>query len=410
MSLTRFLPLPSDRMGILWSLLPIEDSVVLEYGPAGTTHFSISFFGELGANKQNHLFTTHMSEDNVVMGDTKCLEEAIVEVDKDLSPKVIFVVASSVAAVIGADIKGVCNYMQEKVQAKLLAFEQGGFKGDYSSGLEESYRLLARELPVEDPKDQPDTVNLIGFSMGAYRAHSDRAEIERLLDKAFGLKVGACLCGETSIDAIEQMGGAALNLVLRDEGIKAAESLRQRFGTPMVKGAPYGYKGTLSWLEEISEVLGKPISAACMEEIRERIDDTAYYPMRTMMLKKDKPFVALLGEYSTIMGMGAFLNEMGFPNQRKICLHSLKSIPQPDESVSFYKNEGDRLNAVKELHRSLILGDDPTMSICAEDNVFMRISMPVVRGAQVARHLPLMGVRGADFIVEALEEYLQMLK
>ena len=41
MSLTRFLPLPSDRMGILWSLLNIEDSVIVEYGPAGTTHYSM---------------------------------------------------------------------------------------------------------------------------------------------------------------------------------------------------------------------------------------------------------------------------------------------------------------------------------------------------------------------------------
>ena len=45
MGLCRYLPTPSDRMGILWSLLAIEDSVIVEYGPAGTTHFSMSLFG-----------------------------------------------------------------------------------------------------------------------------------------------------------------------------------------------------------------------------------------------------------------------------------------------------------------------------------------------------------------------------
>ena len=74
MSLTRFLPTPSDRMGILWSLLPIDGCVVLEYGPAGTTHFSMSLFGELGESQQDRLFTTHMSEDDVVMGDVSRLE------------------------------------------------------------------------------------------------------------------------------------------------------------------------------------------------------------------------------------------------------------------------------------------------------------------------------------------------
>ena len=73
MSLTRFLPAPSDRMGILWSLLNIQDSVIVEYGPAGTTHFSMSLFGELGIEQENRLFTTHLREEDVVMGDTSRL-------------------------------------------------------------------------------------------------------------------------------------------------------------------------------------------------------------------------------------------------------------------------------------------------------------------------------------------------
>ena len=35
MSLCRYLPVPSDRMGIIWSLLSVKDSIILEYGPAG---------------------------------------------------------------------------------------------------------------------------------------------------------------------------------------------------------------------------------------------------------------------------------------------------------------------------------------------------------------------------------------
>ncbi|HML48945.1 MAG TPA: nitrogenase component 1, partial [Clostridia bacterium] len=146
MSLCRYLPIPSDRMGILWSLLSIEDGVILEYGPAGTTHFSMSLFGELGIDQENRLFTTHMSEDDVVMGDVTRLEEALVEVDRAYAPEVIFIVASSVSAVIGTDLRGVCAYMQEKVSAKLIALEQGGFRGDYSVGLREIYKLLAEEV------------------------------------------------------------------------------------------------------------------------------------------------------------------------------------------------------------------------------------------------------------------------
>ncbi len=48
MSLCRFYPAPSDRMAIIWSLMPIKDAVVLEYGPAGTTHFGGGLYGSLG--------------------------------------------------------------------------------------------------------------------------------------------------------------------------------------------------------------------------------------------------------------------------------------------------------------------------------------------------------------------------
>lgn len=410
MSLTRFLPTPSDRMGILWSLLAIEDCVILEYGPAGTTHFSMGLFGELGESQQNRLFTTHMSEDDVVMGDVSRLEKALVEIDRNFAPKVIFVVASSVAAVIGTDMKGVCSYMQEKVKARLIAFEQGGFRGDYSVGLLEAYKLLAQELPAEHPEPQPDTVNLIGFSMGSYRALSDRWELEELLERGFGLKIGACLCGETSISAVEQMGGAALNLVLREEGLPAAQILEKRFGTPFLAGSPYGYQGTLAWLQKIGEMLNRSLNPELETELRERINEAAQYKMYRMMLKEDQPKAALTGEYHTVTGIAEFLSQLGFPAENKICLHALRGIQNPDPSVRVCASEKERLDILRGLHRQMILADDPSMSVCPPDNVFLRISMPVVRGAQIAKHQPLMGIRGADSLLETLEEYLQMLK
>lgn len=409
MSLTRFLPTPSDRMGILWTLLTVKDSVVLEYGPAGTTHFSVGLFGSLGESVENRLFTTHMSEDDVVMGDVTRLEKAILEIDKKYSPNVIFVVSSSVAAVIGSDIKGVCSYMQEKVNAKLISFEQGGFRGDYSTGIAETYRLLVNELAVEDVKEKEETYNIIGLSMGSYRAESDLNELKYLLRKSFGLEARAVLCGDVTTEEIGKMGSAAVNIVLREEGVKAAKILESRYGTPIVAGSPYGYKGTLEWLEKVGKAIGKEISKDVRKELEERIADTAYYPMYTMMLMEDRPSVSLVGEYRTILGIGQFINDLGFNVDNKISCHSLKSVSKPDPSVIVCKTEKERLDILKNLHKSFILGDDASMSVCADDNVFLRISMPIINGKQIAKHLPLMGLHGADLIMEKLEEYYQTL-
>ena len=47
MSLCRFYPPASDRMAIIWSLMPIQNAIVLEYGPAGTTHFGGGLYSSL---------------------------------------------------------------------------------------------------------------------------------------------------------------------------------------------------------------------------------------------------------------------------------------------------------------------------------------------------------------------------
>lgn len=57
-----------------------------------------------------------------------------------------------------------------------------------------------------------------------------------------------------------------------------------------------------------------------------------------------------------------------------------------------------------------MLADDVSRRLLAEDNTFMRVSLPLVDGTIVANHMPLMGDRGADMIIESLEQYLQTLK
>lgn len=409
MSLTRFLPTPSDRMGILWNLLGIDGSVILEYGPAGTTHFSMSLFGEMDIDQQNRLFTTHMSEADVVMGDVTRLEKALVEIDDNSHPSVIFVVASSVAAVIGVDLKGVCTYMQEKVKARLIAFEQGGFRGDYSIGLKETYKLLAGELVKKDVPKKENTFNIIGASMWTYRMRSDLWELCELLEEGFGMTLGACLCADTSVEAIENMGGAAINLVVHGSGVSAAKLLESEFKTPWIYHVPYGYKATLDWLHSIAEVLGRRLNPALERRLRAKIPMAMQYQMYGRMLKQDKMQAVLYGEYDTVTGIGDFLSSLGFQISDKICMHSLRSIEEPREDVVYLGKEKDRIDLMEGCRSCFVLADDTMMRLCDGSNTTLRISMPVIDGMMLARHLPLAGMRGADYILEYVEKYIQTL-
>ena len=404
MSLVRFLPTPSDRMGIIWSLLAVQGAIVLEYGPAGTTHYSMGLYGGLGLRFQNRLFTTHMSEDDVVMGDVTRLEEAIIELDKSYAPKVIFVVASSVTAVIGTDIKGVCRYMQNEVKAKLVAFEQGGFRGDYSVGLAETYKLLVRNLPQKDVAQEAGVYNIIGASAWRYRMASDIWEVKSLLDEALELSCNACLCCDTSVEELEDMGLAQVNIVLGNEGLAAAKYLQEKFGTPYVYAVPYGYNGTLSFLAQVGEAVGREPDSMVLLRLQTKEKSLSRLSLFTMMGNNKPKKAVVKGDYDLVQGVSAFLEQGGITVLHKMCAHSLKAIAEPAADVEAYAEESDWLQVIRGLQDTLILADDVALLQADADNMKVLISAPFMNSA-VATHMPFMGEKGADFLLEQMQAY-----
>ncbi len=411
MSLCRYLPTPSDRMAVMWTLLNVEQAVVLEYGPAGTTHYSMGLFGTMGISPDCGLYTTHMSEDDVVMGSVARLEDAIIELDRSYSPKVIFVVASAIAAVIGTDLVGVCAYMQERVNARLLPLESGGFRGDYTVGLCEAYTMLVRELAEVKMNKKQNSFNILGASSGSYRIHSDLWEIQDLMKRAFGLKLNCAPGFQGSVEEIREMGAADVNLVLRFEALPAARLLQERFGTPYVYGAPYGYSGTERWLDKISKALGVPVASDIESELKKRKKESMTFRMYASMAQTTAcpPAVALVGDYDTLIGLTVFFDELALPVDLRVCLHSLKPVEGPIDGIMHFTKERDRINALRGLHHHLVLADDVSLHLCDESNVGRCISFPIVARSQIARHLPLMGLRGADDLLETVRHYFDCL-
>lgn len=406
MSLVRFLPTPSDRMGIIWSLLAVQGAIVLEYGPAGTTHYSMGLYGGLGLRFQNRLFTTHMSEDDVVMGDVTRLEEALVELDKNYAPKVIFVVASSVTAVIGTDIKGVCRYMQNEVKAKLVAFEQGGFRGDYSVGLAETYKLLVRNLPQKGVAQEKGVYNIIGASAWRYRMASDIWEVKSLLSEALGLSCNACLCCDTSVEELQAMGKAQVNIVLGNEGLAAAQYLEEKFGTPYVYAAPYGYSGTVRFLESVGETIDEMPQPLVLMRLRMKEKGMSMLSMFAMMGGGKTKQAVVKGDYDLVQGVSAFLEQAGISVVHKMCAHSLKAITEPTADVESYAEEGEWLQLIRGLRATLLFADDVALTQADAGNMKVLISAPFMNGV-VATHLPFMGEKGADFLLEQIQGYYQ---
>ncbi len=406
MSLCRFYPTPSDRMSIIWSLMPIGNAVVLEYGPAGTTHFGGGFYSSLGLELGRSLFTTHISEDDVVMGDVTRLENAILELDEAYHPEVIFVVAAAVIAVIGTDIAGVCHYMQEKVSARLISFEEGGFRGDYTYGLRSVYRMLAREI-AEKSEPKPKTYNILGASAGSYRIRSDVWEIKNLMREAFGYECGCVMGLECDISDVRRMGGAELNLVLRTEAVEAAEILKEKCGTPYIYALPYGYTGTLEWLNKILAQIGMEVNPALTARLKDKSRRLTPMggPMGMGMMGRKKRKASIQGDYDTILGFRQALDEMDITVENAVCSHSMKAVDSPDPQVKHMPKEKERIELWKSLKGQWCLGSDEMSMFCREKNYFTQVSAPFISKTQRASHIPFMGEKGMDMLVEMKDEF-----
>lgn len=270
MGLHRFKPLPSGRMGTLWTLATIRDAALVEFGCMGHMLYSGVTLKRAGVHNACRLYSTHIDETDIALGGTERLNHTIANVVKKTAPKVIFLLPSAIPEVIGTDLPALCKELQpEYPDIRLLPFGCGGFDVTQHRGVQEALLLLAQTLPVDTGRTPVPTFNIIGSSADLFRFQADARELVRIVEGAFGMKTLCVMTSDTSVEQIRQLGSAHINLVIRREGEAAAKHLRQRFGTPYLLGRPYGIEGTARWIEEIAQLSGLTASAGFVKAERE---------------------------------------------------------------------------------------------------------------------------------------------
>lgn len=408
--IVRYLPTPSDRMGLLWTLLSIQDGLILELGPSGTTHYSVESISEFGIPMGENLYSTHIDEDNIIMGDTTRFEEAILELDAEKQPDCIFLMGSSLTSVVATDIDGICRVVEDDVSATLIPFEQGGFAGDYSYGLQIGLTAVIKAL-AEKTEVKAQTFNILGAGLDSYRMKSDVQEICRLMKEAFGWSPNAIVPCDSTLDSFRYAGKAALNLVIRDEALPAAKLLQERCSTSYVRSMPYGYQGTLKWLEEVAACIGETISPQLIASVQEKSMELKRIRMWARMNPSKKLTCALIGNYHLVKGLSQFFEEeLGMAAVLKLCSHSLKTVHEPDDSILYCGNETLKIEELQQLHHVLLAADDISLHMADESNYKLRASYPAPGFTPVANHLPFCGEYGADFLMEQVYGYLRKIR
>jgi light-independent protochlorophyllide reductase B subunit len=235
--------------GAIKALGTIKRCAILVHGPKGCV-YHINYILGMRGDRPSQVYSTCLDEKDVIFGAEERLREAIEELDATGSYDLIAVLSCCASSIIGEDVMSAAR--EARTRARVIGIAAGGFEGDFRQGQQETLRTLVDELAVDTKRILPRSVNLIGV----LRSGPDLRELVSLLDR-MGVSVVAVLTAGASLQEIERMGSASLNIVLcESSGKAAAERLRDRFDTPfLIADLPIGSGATRLFCREVKEAL-----------------------------------------------------------------------------------------------------------------------------------------------------------
>ncbi|MFT4146825.1 MAG: nitrogenase component 1 [Mobilitalea sp.] len=379
MPLYKNMPEPSGRMGLLWTLGLVKDGAVLEFGSMGHMIYAEKWMSQTGIANRGRLYTTHLDEKDIALGITKRLEKAVEEILEEKEMKAIFLLPSSVPEMIGIDLEAIKDELAyNHPQIPILSFGEGNFKVGKSKGVEEALYQLVKYFPEykseyckeelkdggKDDKKQKQYFNIFGSICDTARFASDAREIKRIMEGAFHMEAICSLTSEVKVEDLYHMDEAAINLVLRKEGLKAAKLLEREYGIPYLYHAPYGYEDTLNWIGQLEEILGRK---ADEKFIKEELQEGS------LVLKSCKAWTQYRRDKSNLwvdgieehQGISEFAKEVGFRIEKGgILLSDRKKLKSESHSFGIEilrSTESSSFN----LYESPFMGFRGAMKLCS---------------------------------------------
>ncbi len=397
MGLHRFKPMPSGRMGIFWTIAPISEAAVVEFGCMGHNLYSGGSLKSYGIYEGYGapLYTTYIDETDIAMGDTSRLDATLAGVIASDKPKVVFLQPSAVPEVVGMDMYAIAKLLQDNYpDTPLIPLGHGSFAISQHKGVEEALTVLAQTLPEAREKTPEPTFNIIGSCPDLFNFGADALEIRRLMKEAFGMEKICVFSSDCSVTDIRNMGGAHINLVFRREGIPAAKVLEEKFGTPWIFGRPYGMKATTAWLRSVGEVLGRAPDEEFIKKETDMFELMADRPRRTLQNNQwsypNEAVLTIGGHYDVVKGIRDYaLGEMHL--NRGPCWCDCPEMG--DEDIPYY-SEKEWIPIVSAHDKGYLMFSGEALR-WAGKNLSLQIANPDVGQRIHPWGAPFVGYRGA---------------
>ncbi len=236
----------------------IQDAATISHGPVGCStclhDFAFTYRVNAplrGVDKptQRKVYSTNLTEKDTIYGGTVKLENTIHEVYKRANPKVIFVLTTCAAGIIGDDVESVTNSLEEELGIPIVAIFCEGFRSKmWTSGFDAGYHGIARKL-IKPAEKKTNTINVINFW---------GSDVFNKWFNRFGYTANY-ITPYSTLETLQHSSEAVCTVqACATLGSYLATALDQVYGVPELKNSPpYGIAQTERWFRELGQLIGK---------------------------------------------------------------------------------------------------------------------------------------------------------
>lgn len=195
------------------------------------------------------VYISGLSEMEAIMGDDEKLIGDIVSAASELRPKFIALCGTPIPMMIGTDFEAICSIIEKRTGIPCLPVKTNGMN-TYVKGASEAFYKLARRFVKDSEKTDSLSVNILGVTPLDFSVNGGHESIKNALSER-GIEVLSCWAMGDDLEKISASAAARVNLVASLCGLKTAEYMKEKFGTPYVVARPCGKKLTDRICEDI---------------------------------------------------------------------------------------------------------------------------------------------------------------
>ncbi|MBC3796836.1 hypothetical protein GH807_07200 [Acetobacterium tundrae] len=235
--LSRYLPpFSSDYSGICSSLFDLDGMVVIHDAHCCSMNYVNMDEPRWYGNKKP-IFSSGLREIDAIMGDDDKLIRKIIKAYHELNPEFIAILGSPVPTIVGADMAGIAQELENKLEIPVFGFSSTGLRY-YNRGISETMIKLTKRYAQEGSKVNK-SVNILGLNALDFSDSNNAEDIREVL-KSAGWKVSCSFMMGCSIAEIINSPRAAVNVVVSQSGMDLAEYMERTWGIPYVAFTPMG--------------------------------------------------------------------------------------------------------------------------------------------------------------------------